>query len=78
MLRSLGRDELRRHRLVLDLLVLRLELRVGFVGGKRLDVRETLLVLGGLRGEPRDIRRRLFAIRFQYFGVLLCGGERRL
>src|SRR5207247_1879468 len=29
LLCSLGRDELRRHRLVLDLLVLRLELRVG-------------------------------------------------
>ena len=60
------------------LAVLRLECRVGTFRCELLNVRVALLVERHLRGKPGDIRRRLVVIRFQYFGVLLCGRERRL
>ena len=50
LLRRLGGVKLRRHGFVLNLLVLRLKLRVGIFRCKRLDVGETLLVVGDLRG----------------------------
>jgi hypothetical protein len=78
LLRSLRGAKLRRHRLVLDLLVLRLELRVGFISRERLDVGKTFSVVGDLRGQPADIRRCLFVIRFQDLDLLLRRGERGL
>jgi len=78
LLCSLGGGELRRHGLVLNLLVLRLELRVGIVGGELVDIGETLLVVGGLRGKSLDIRARLLVIRFQDLCLLLRRRERGL
>jgi hypothetical protein len=62
----------------LILAVLRLECRVGTFRCKLLNVLVALRIECDLRGEAGDIRRRLIVIRFQYFDVLLCGGERCL
>ncbi|WP_234681595.1 hypothetical protein [Bradyrhizobium monzae] len=46
--------------------------------GWRLNVGETLLVVGGLSGESRHICARLLVIRLQDFSLLLCRRERAL
>jgi hypothetical protein len=66
------------HRLVLNLLVLRLKLRAGLIRCQRPDIRETLFVVCDLYGKSFIIRRRLFVIRFQDLGLLLGAGKRGL
>jgi hypothetical protein len=78
LLRGLGGAKLRRHRLVLDLFILRLKFRVCHIRCQRIDVGETLFVVGDLRGEPRDIRGRLLVIRFQDLDLLLGASKRGL
>jgi hypothetical protein len=62
LLRCPGRVELRRHRLVLNLGILLLELGVGALRRKRLNIGETFRVVLNLGGQPGNIRRRMFVI----------------
>jgi hypothetical protein len=52
LLRCLGRVELRRHRLVVNLGILLLELGVGSLRRKRLKIGETFRVVLNLGGQP--------------------------
>jgi len=60
--RWLGRVVLRRHRLVLNLGIMLLELGVGGLRRKRLNIGETFRVVFNLGGQPGNIRRRMFVL----------------